>query len=369
MQPYYEQYFGNPSSIHRFGREAFEAVEDSREKLAGSINADRDNIIFTSGGTESDNIAILGTAAKNRRSLKEHPHGPHVITTPIEHAAVLNTCKYLETQGFKVKYLPVDEYGMLDVDELDEAITPATFLITTIYGHNEIGTIEPVPEIGKLAAERGVAFHTDAVQAFGKIPIDVKEEKIDLLSLSSHKIYGPKGVGALYIGNDIDLEGVTHGGGHEKGIRPSTHNVPGIIGLARAAELASERMEEDTKHLLELRDGLIRGILESIEDSYLNGHPIHRLPNNTHFRFTGIEGEALLLSLDSKGIAASTGSACSSKKAEPSKTLVAIGIDPVMVHGSIRFTVGRQNSKEEVEYVLEVLPDIISKLREMSPLW
>ena len=369
MLPFYKKYYGNASSLHTFGREARVALEESRETLAASLNADENEIIFTSGGTESDNIAVLGTALGKKEFIREHPEGPHIITTPFEHPAVLNTCKYLETLGYKVKYLPVDRYGFVDVNQIQESITPATFLCSIIYGHNEIGTLEPIGEIGKITRERSVLLHTDAVQAFGKVPIDVKEEKIDLLSLSSHKIYGPKGVGALYIRKGVSIRPLVHGGGHERGLRSSTENVPGIVGLAKAAEIATTRMGAERRHLLSLRDKLINGILNTIEESYLNGHPVKRLPNNTHFRFTAVEGESLLLLLDNMGIAASTGSACSSKKLEPSRALTAIGIDPADAHGSLRFTVGRGNTGEEVDYLLERLPDMVSKLRNMSPLW
>jgi len=369
MLPFYKNYYGNASSLHTFGREARVAIDESRETLASSLNADENEIIFTSGGTESDNIALLGIALGKKEFIKEHPEGPHIITTPFEHPAVSNTCKYLETLGYKVKYLSVDRYGLVDAKQIQEAISPATFLCSIIYGHNEIGTVEPIGEIGKITRERGVLLHTDAVQAFGKIPIDVLEENIDLLSLSSHKIYGPKGVGALYIRKGVIIRPIVHGGGHERGLRSSTENVPGIVGLAKAAEIATTRMEQETKHLLNLRNKLINGISNTIEESYLNGHPVHRLPNNVHFRFTAVEGESLLLLLDSLGVAASTGSACSSKKLEPSRALTAIGIGPAEAHGSLRFTVGRRNTEEEVDYLLDMLPDIVLKLRNMSPLW
>jgi cysteine desulfurase len=369
MLPFYRKFYGNSSSLHSFGREAGVALEESREKIAASLNADENEIIFTSGGTESDNIALLGIALKHKKFIKEHPKGPHIITTPFEHPAVFNTAKYLQTLGFKVKYLNVDQYGIVDVNQIQEAITPATFLCSIIYGHNEIGTLEPIGEIGKITREMGVAFHSDAVQAFGKVPIDVRKENIDLLSLSGHKIYGPKGVGALYIRKGMTIGPIVHGGGHERGFRSGTENIPGIVGLAKAAEIVTTHMEQETRHLLNLRDKLIRGISTNIEQSFLNGHPVNRLPNNAHFRFTAVEGESLLLLLDSMGIAASTGSACSSKKLEPSRALRAIGIDPAEAHGSLRFTLGRRNTEEEVDYLLEILPNIVSKLRNMSPLW
>ena len=369
MLPFYENTFGNASSLHSFGRESKMALEDSRVTVAELINCEKDEIIFTAGGTESDNIAILGVAENFSHYIDEHPGGPHIITTPIEHPAVLNSCKYLEKQGFKVMYLPVDRYGLIDLNELEGSITPSTFLITIIYGNNEIGTIQPMEEIGAVARKNGVIFHTDAVQAFGKVPIDVGKEKIDMLSASSHKIYGPKGVGTLYIKKGIRLKPMIHGGGHEKGLRPSTENIPGIVGFAKAVELAKLRMDEDICSQTELRDRLIKGVLEQIPESGLNGHPINRLPNNTNFRFKAIEGEALILSLDNQGIATSTGSACSSKKSEASHTLLALGLNPVDAQGSLRLTLGRDTTREDIDSVLELLPVVIAKLRDISPLW
>jgi len=366
MLPFFSEYFGNPSSLHLFGREAHERLDQSRKKVADLLNAKEDEIIFTAGGTESDNIAIKGAAYQNK-NIRESK-GPHIITSAIEHPAVLEVCKHLETQGFKVKYLPVDEYGVIKIDDLKDSISENTFLITIMFANNEIGTIEPIGEIGKIAKENNIPFHTDAVQAIGKVPIDVNKLNIDLLSISSHKIYGPKGVGALYVRKGVKLEPIVHGGGHEKGLRSSTHNMPGIIGLSKACELAKKRMEKDTKHIKNLRDKLIKNVLQ-IEESYLNGHPKKRLVNNAHFRFTGIEGESLLLKLDEKGIAAATGSACSSKKLQASHVLTAIGLSPVEAHGSIRLTLGRESTKDEVSYVSEVLQEVVDQLRSMSPLW
>ncbi|EMR74493.1 cysteine desulfurase family protein, partial [Thermoplasmatales archaeon SCGC AB-540-F20] len=297
MVPYFSTYYGNASSIHSFGREAYRAIDESRNKVASTLCADADEIIFTSGGTESDNLAIKGVAFlnKNKRGSK----GPHIITSTLEHPAVLETCRYLEKQGFDVKYLPVDKYGVVKLEELEQAISKDTFLITIMYANNEIGTIEPIEEIGKIAKDHDIVFHTDAVQAIGKLPIDVDRSDIDLLSISSHKIYGPKGVGALFIRNGVKLQLTMHGGGHEKGLRSSTYNTPGIVGLGKACELAQTRMEKDTRYLKNLRDKLIKNVLK-IEESYLNGHPEKRLVNNAHFRFTGIEGESLLLKLDEK---------------------------------------------------------------------
>ncbi|MFQ6063524.1 MAG: cysteine desulfurase NifS, partial [Methanosarcinales archaeon] len=362
MQPYFTEYFGNASSLHSFGREAKKVLEDSREKVANFIGAKKNEIIFTAGGTESDNMAIKGVAYKNRKK------GKHIITSAIEHPAVIETCKYLEKQGFEVTYLPVYSEGIVRVEDLENAITDKTILITIMHANNEIGTIQPIEEIGKIAKEKDIYFHTDAVQSVGKIPVDVDAMNIDLLSISSHKIYGPKGVGALYIRKGTKIEPLVHGGGHEFGLRSTTENIPGIVGLAKAIELRKERMQEDLEKLTPLRDYLIRGVLTNIEESYLNGHLTQRLPNNANFYFKYIEGESLILNLDRKGIAASTGSACSSTKLEPSHVLLAIGLKPEDAHGSLRLTLGRENTKKEVEYVLEALMEVVEKLRAISPL-
>lgn len=366
MIPYFTKYYGNPSSIHAFGREAHEAVDNARIHVGDLLGARDDEVIFTAGGTESDNLAIKGVAYLNKD--KRTTKGPHIITSTLEHPGVLEVCRHLETQGFQVKYLPVDKDGLLSTEELEHSISKNTFLITVMFANNEIGTIEPVEEIGKIAHEHEIIFHTDAVQAVGKVPTDMKKQHIDLLALSSHKIYGPKGVGALYIQNGVKLQPLIHGGGHERGLRSSTYNVPGIIGLGKACELAKKRFTKDTTHMKTLRDVLIKNLLQ-IEESYLNGHPEKRLVNNAHFRFTGIEGESLLLGLDEQGIASSTGSACSSKKLQASHVLLAIGLDPVQAHGSIRLSLGRENTKEEISTVSHAVPDVVGKLRMMSPLW
>ncbi len=363
MMPCFTEIYGNASSLHSFGREAHNAMEESRRKVAELINAHPEEVIFTAGGTESDNIAIKGVAYASRS------RGDHIITSTIEHPAVLETCTSLEKQGFKVSYIPVDKSGLVDLEVLRRAVTERTILITIMHANNEIGTVEPIDEIAEIAEAKSIIFHSDAVQSAGKIPIDVKAIGLDLLSISAHKIYGPKGVGALYIKKGTRIEPIIHGGGHEKGLRSSTENIPGIVGLGKAAELAKGRMSEDTAHLTNLRDRLIKATLSDIEESYLNGHPTKRLPNNAHFRFTGIEGEALILNLDERGIAASTGSACSSKKLLPSHVLMAIALDEVQAHGSLRLTLGRENTKEDVEYVLQVLPETVKKLRAISPLW
>jgi len=366
MMPYFDRFYGNPSSIHSFGREAFDAVEESREKVASILSSDAEEITFTSGGTESNNLAIKGVAFCNKK--KRGSKGYHIITSAIEHPSVLETCKYMKKIGFNVKFLPVDKHGLIKLNELEDAISKDTFLITIMFANHEIGTIEPMKEIGKIAKAHDVVFHTDAIQAVCKTPIDVNELNIDLLSISGHKIYAPKGVGALYVRKGVKLQTIAHGGGHEKGLRSSTYNSPGIVGLSKACELGKIRLKKDMAHLKNLRDVLIKKGL-AIEESYLNGHPEKRLVNNVHFRFTAIEGESLNLRLDGKGIAAATGSACSSKKLQASHVLTAIGLTPEETHGSLRLTLGRMNTKEDVEYVVEVLPEIVQNLRNMSPLW
>jgi cysteine desulfurase len=366
MLPYFTKYYGNSSSIHAFGREARKAVDTARTNVAKIIGAKDDEIIFTAGGTESDNLAIKGISYLNKD--KRTTKGPHIITSTIEHPGVLETCRHLETQEFQVKYLPVDTDGLINLLDLQKSISKNTFLITIMFANNEIGTIQPIEEIGKIAHEHDIIFHTDAVQAVAKLPIEVKKQHIDLLALSSHKIHGPKGIGALYIRNGIKVQPIIHGGGHEKGIRSSTLNVPGTVGLGKACELAKKRMTKDIPYTKTLRDLLIKNTLH-IEESYLNGHPKKRLANNAHFRFTGIEGESLLLGLDEQGIATSTGSACSSQKLQASHVLLAIGLDPVQAHGSLRLSLGRENTKAEVLYVSKIIPQVVEKLRMMSPLW
>ncbi len=366
MLPFFNIYFGNASSIHSFGIDAFNAVEKAREQVAKIIGAKNEEIIFTSGGTESDNIAIKGISFKNKN--KKNTKGYNIITCAIEHPAVLETCKYLDKMGFKTKFLPVDQYGIVNLEELEKAISKDTFLTTIMYANNEIGTLEPIQEIGKILKKYDILFHTDAVQAIGKVPINVKKLNVDLLSISSHKIYGPKGVGALYIRKGVNPETIFHGGGHEKGFRSSTHNTPGIVGLGKACELGLKSMNKDIVYMKKLRDQLIKKVLE-IEESYLNGHPSKRLVNNAHFRFTAIEGESLNLMLNDAGIAAATGSACSSKKLQVSHVLTAIGLKPELAHGSLRLSLGKKTSTEEIEYVYKTIPVIVNKLRNLSPLW
>jgi cysteine desulfurase len=363
MEPYFVNSYGNASTLYSLGREARKAMEDGRMKVASLIGADPTEVIFTSGGTESDNIAIKGTAYKLRKK------GNHIITSNIEHPAVDETCKYLEKNGFEVTYLPAGEEGIVKVEDLEKAITDKTILITIMHANNEIGTVQPIKEIGEVARKYKIYFHTDAVQSVGKIPVNVDDLNVDMLSLSSHKLYGPKGIGALYVKKGVRLEPIIHGGGHEKGLRPGTENVAGIVGIGKACEIAEENMDENINKISSIRDKIIEKVLSEVEQSYLNGHPTKRLPNNINFRFTGIEGESLVLHLDAKGIAASTGSACSSKKLEPSHVLMALGLKEVDAHGSLRLTLGKENKDEEIDYVVESIKDTVSTLRKLSPLW
>lgn len=363
MLPFFTEYFGNPSSVHKFGRDVRKHVDIAREKVAKALGALPEEIYFTAGGSEADNWAIKGVAYANRNK------GNHIITSKIEHHGILHTCEYLEKDGFEVTYLPVDEYGLISVEDVKNAITDKTILISIMYANNEIGTIQPIAEIGKLAREKGIYFHTDAVQAVGSVKIDVKEQNIDMLSLAAHKFYGPKGIGALYIRKGVKLFNIIHGGAQERGRRAGTENVPGIIGLGKAIELATENLEEHSSRIAALRDKLIKGVLEKIPYSRLNGHPVKRLPNNASFCFRYIEGEALLLNLDMKGIAGSSGSACTSGSLDPSHVLLAIGLPHEIAHGSLRLSLGDANTEEDVDYVLEVLPEIVERLRQMSPLY
>ena len=363
MLPYFHEVFGNPSSVHAIGQDARRTVEDVRGKIASFLAVKTEEIIFTSGGTESDNTAIKGVA----HAMEEK--GNHIITSSIEHHAVLETCKYLEKHGFHVTYLKNDKAGLVDPDEVRRAITDKTILISIMHANNEIGTIEPIAEIGKIARQRGIFFHTDAVQTFGHLPIDVNELHVDLLSASAHKLCGPKGAGILYVREGTRMVPFMHGGEQEGGRRASTHNVPGIVGLGKAVELAKETMGEEAEKLTSLRDKMIRGILEGIDDTVLNGHPVKRLPNNINVSLGYIEGEAIIMNLDREGIACATGSACTSSSMEPSHVLAAIGLTHDFAHGSLRLTMGRATSEEDIDYVLEVLPVIADKLRSISPLY
>lgn len=363
MEPFFREEFGNPSTLYSLGRSSKNALNQAREKVADAINADAGEIIFTSGGSESDNLAIKGIAFKLRNK------GNHIITSNIEHPAVKNTLEFLEKLDFEVSYLPVDENGIINIEDLKESIRDDTILITIMHGNNEIGTIQPIEEIGKIARENKIIFHTDAVQTFGKIEVDVEKLNVDLLSLSSHKINGPKGVGALYIKKGIRLEPLIHGGGQENGIRSGTENVPGIVGFAKACEIVSQNLDSNYKKLSTIRDELIEKILSTIPESYLNGDSKKRLPNVVNFRFKAIEGESLILLLDAKGYQASTGSACSSNSLEASPVLTALGLDPVDVHGSLRISLSPESDNFNVDNFVTVVSDAVSRLREMSPLW
>lgn len=363
MLPYFTDYFGNPSSLHSFGRETKQAVEMAREKIATFIGAKPEEIIFTSGGTESDNTALIGVAQAKRNK------GTHIITTAIEHHAVLETCRFLEKIGFRLTYLNVDKYGLVDPSDVEKAIKSDTILISIMHANNEIGTIQPIAAIGQIAREKGITFHTDAVQTFGHIPINVDDLKVDLLSASAHKLYGPKGVGILYARKGTNFIPFMHGGDQERGRRASTLNVPSIVGFGKATELASQEMETETNKLIPLREKLINGIIEGIEDSYLNGDATQRLPNNVNVSIAYVEGESMILNLDMEGIACSTGSACTSSSLEPSHVLMAIGLSPELAHGSLRFSLGKYSTAQDIDRVLEVLPAIVSKLRAMSPLY
>ncbi len=363
MKPYFRKEFGNPSTLYSIGRSSKNALDQSRQKVADAINANPDEIIFTSGGSESDNLAIKGLAFKLRKK------GNHIITSNIEHPAVKNTLKFLENLDYNVSYLPVDENGIIKIEDLKNAITDDTILITIMHANNEIGTIQPIEEIGKISRENNIIFHTDAVQSFGKIDVDVEKLNVDLLSLSSHKINGPKGVGALYIKKGIRLEPLIHGGGQEKGIRSGTENVPGIVGFAKACEIVSKNLDKNYKKLSSIRDELIDKVLSTIPESYLNGDRNRRLPNVVNFRFKAIEGESLILLLDAKGYQASTGSACSSNTLEASPVLTALGLDPVDVHGSLRISLSPESEEFNIDEFVEIISDVVSRLREMSPLW
>lgn len=362
MLPYFSRAFGNPSSLYSYGQEARKAVEEARVRVAGLIGARSEEIVFTSGGTEADNFALQGIAFANE------DRGNHIITTSIEHHAILETCKFLERRGFSVTYLPVDQYGLVDPGDVKKAITDRTILVSIMHANNEVGTIEPIEEIGRITRERGVYFHTDAVQTVGHIPVNVEELNVDLLSLSAHKFYGPKGVGALYIRKGVKLVSLLHGGEQEKRRRAGTENVPGIVGLGKAAELAGMEMEREAERLTYLRDKLIRGLMERIDRIRLNGHPARRLPNNVNITVDFVEGESMLLNLDLEGICASTGSACSSASLKPSHVLLALGLSPEQAHGSLRLSLGRENTERDVDQVTAVLPRIVEKLRAMSPL-
>ena len=362
MLPYFSEKFGNASSLHSFGLEAKEALEESREKVAGLLGAKPEEIIFTAGGTESDNLALKGIARKNQKS------GKHIITTRVEHPAILECCRKLEKEGFEVTYLPVTNEGLVEIATLESAIRSDTILISVMHANNEVGTIQPLEEIGRLASEKDIYLHTDAVQSVGKIPTDVNKLGVDLLSLSAHKLYGPKGVGALYIRNGTRLESIIQGGGHERGLRSGTENIAGIVGLARAADLAGETQTMEAERLTRLRDRLAELVLSKVKEAWINGTMKMRLPGNLNFGFKYVEGESLLLFLDSIGISVSTGSACSSHKLEPSHVLLSLGLKPEECHGSLRITLGRSNTLEEVDCVALGIAETVERFRGISAL-
>jgi cysteine desulfurase len=362
MLPYFTGAFGNPSSLYSCGQEAKEAIDEARAKVAGLIGAQDEEIVFTSGGTEADNFAIKGVAFANEG------RGNHIITSSIEHHAVIETCQFLSRRRFRVTRLPVDEYGLVTPDDVRRAVTSKTILVSVMQANNEMGSIQPIAEIGRITREAGVYFHTDAVQTVGHIPVDVNKLGVNLLSISAHKLYGPKGIGALYIRKGTKLAPFMHGGGQERGRRASTENVPAIVGFGRAVELARQEMSQEAERLSHLRDRLIAGLRERIDHIRLNGHPVMRLPNNVNISVAYVEGESMLLNLDLAGICVSTGSACSSSSLEPSHVLLALGLSPEQARGSLRFSLGKWTTEEEIGRVLDVLPPIVAKLRAMSPL-
>lgn len=363
MMPYFTEKFGNPSSFYGISRETKMAIDNSRGKIAKALNCDLNEVYFTGGGSEADNWAIKGIAWAHKKK------GNHIITTKVEHHAVLHTCEYLEKNGFEVTYLDVNEEGFIDLEELKNAITDKTILVSIMFANNEIGTIQPIKEIGAICKERKIFFHTDAVQAIGNVNIDVKDMNIDLLSLAGHKIYGPKGIGVLYVRKGIKIENLIHGGGQERARRAGTENIASIVGLGKAIELATENLDEHAKKMTVLRDKLIDGLLK-VPHTRLNGpRGDKRLPGNVNITFEFIEGESILLSLDFEGVCASSGSACTSGSLDPSHVLLAIGLPHELAHGSLRLTLGDGSTEEDVDYVIEVVPPIIERLRNMSPLW
>lgn len=363
MRPYFTEFFGNPSSIYTLGRESKKAIEKARAQIALSLGAHSTEVYFTGSGTEADNWAIKGAAYANKKK------GKHLITSAIEHHAVFEPFEFLKKDGFEVTYLPVDENGIIDPNELTKAIRPDTTLVSIMYANNEIGTVQPIKELAAIAKQKGILFHTDAVQAMGNIDVNVKDLDVDLLSMSAHKFYGPKGVGALYIRKGVRIDSILHGGAQEKNKRPGTENVPGVIGMAAALKLAYDNIEQNNKHLHNLSDKLIDKVIEQIPYVRLNGDRERRLPGNVNFSFNFIEGESLLLMLDMKGVQASSGSACTSGSLDPSHVLLAIGLSHEIAHGSLRISFGTENTEEDVDYIVENLVEIVSKLRAMSPLY
>jgi cysteine desulfurase len=363
MQPYFYERFGNPSSLHKVGDNATNVLNDARLAIANFIAAEKNEIIFTSGATESNNLALIGFALRNKNK------GNHIIISEIEHISIHNIAKFLTKNGFTISKVPVDQFGKVSIEKIKERINDKTILISIGYANNEIGTIQPIGEIGELCRNKKIAFHSDAVPAEGLLPLDVNKDNLDLLTLSSNDIYGPKGIGALYMRKGIKLNPLIIGGGQEHGLRSGSENIPGIVGMAKAAEIMKIEMTAEAERLSNYRDRLIKEILTNIPKSYLNGHPSRRLPNNAHFRFSGIEGESLLLSLKDKGIAISTGSACSSKTLEPSHTLIATGLLHEEAHGSLQITCGRFTTEKDIDTFLNVIPGVVNKLRKLSPLY
>lgn len=362
MIPYFSASYGNPSSIHSYAFEAQKAMRTSRQQVAALINAQPEEIVFTSGATESNNLALMGAALRYRK------RGTRIVVSNIEHISTMNICKELSKQGFEIKHAPVDQEGILDLDRLSELVDENPVVVSLMTANGEIGTIQPISEAAKIAHEQGALFHTDATAAAGKMPLDVNESGVDLMTLSSNDLYGPKGVGALYVKKGLRVKPLVIGGGQEGGMRSGSENIPGIVGMGKAAELLNQELSEETERLKRLRDRLIKGITESVPESYLNGHPTRRLPNNANIRFSYIEGEALILSLDQLGIQVSSGSACAAKTLEPSHTLLAIGLKHEEAHGSLVFTLGKGNREEHVEYVIQQMPGVVRRLRAMSPL-
>jgi len=361
MLPFFSKKFGNTMSLHSFGQEAKVILEESREKVADLIKARSTEIIFTSSATESNNLALKGVVLANKDK------GKHIIISPIEHPCIMESAKWLEKQGFKISKLKVDKYGLVSLEELKELIKKDTILVSVMHANNEIGTIEPIGEIGAICKKAKVLFHTDAAQSFGKIPINVNKMNIDLLTASSHKMYGPKGAACLFVREGVKIQPLLHGGGHESSLRSSTVNVAGIVGFAKACQISKSKMKKESKRLSRLRDELISGILKKVKNSYLNGHPKKRLPNNINLSFSFIEGESLVMKLDLLGIAVSTGSACSSAKLKTSHVLSAISVKPYLINGSLRLSLGRWTKKSDIDYVLKVLPEAVKELREISP--
>jgi cysteine desulfurase len=363
MLPFMNSSFGNPSSLHTYGQEARKALEEARAKIAELIKSEKkESVIFTSGATESNNLAIKGTANRYK------DRGNRILTSSVEHMSVVNSCKYLTTKGFETVFLPVDQYGFLNLEALEKELTDKTILVTVVYANGEIGTIQPIKEISKIVHSKNAYLHVDATAACGQVPIDVKDEGIDLLTISSNDMYGPKGVGALYVKEGIRLEPSLHGGGQERGLRSGTENVPCIVGFSKAAEIAGKEMLAESERLVKLRDHFIDGLTRPIQHAYVNGHPTKRLPDNVSVRYSFIEGESMLLSLDLAGVSASSGSACTAKTLEPSHVLLAMGLKHEEAHGSLMFTLGRRNTMEEVDYVIGLMPRIVKRLRAMSPL-